>query len=75
MKRKTKLAIAAGNAIRAHREGAGYSQESFADHIGMHRAYYGAIERGEKNLTLHTLNRVAKGLRISLADLLENVTG
>lgn len=74
MKKKSKLAIAAGNAIRAHRESAGYSQEAFADHIGMHRAYYGAIERGEKNLTLLTLNRVAKGLRLSLSDLLENVT-
>lgn len=75
MKKKSKLAVAAGGAIREHREHAGYSQESFADHIEMHRAYYGAIERGEKNLTLATLNRVAKGLRISLSDLLENVTG
>jgi len=72
--KKSKLAIAAGRAIRAHREHAGYSQESFADHVGMHRAYYSAIERGEKNVTLVTLNRVAKGLRLTLSELLENVT-
>ncbi|HZH43202.1 MAG TPA: helix-turn-helix transcriptional regulator [Lysobacter sp.] len=51
-----------GKAIRARREAAGYSQEGFADHIGMHRTYYSAIERGEKNLQLDTLQRVCSGL-------------
>lgn len=51
-----------GKAIRARREAAGYSQEGFADAIGMHRTYYSAIERGEKNLQLDTLARVCKGL-------------
>jgi transcriptional regulator with XRE-family HTH domain len=35
----------------------------------MHRAYYSAIERGEKNITLDTLLRVADGLGISASDL------
>lgn len=45
------------------------SQEAFADSIAMHRAYYGFIERGTRNMTLVTLHRVASGLGWSLADL------
>lgn len=51
-----------GRALRKRREALGYSQESFADHIRMHRTYYSAIERGEKNLQLDTLERIASGL-------------
>lgn len=45
------------------------SQDTFADSIAMHRAYYSAIERGEKNLTVATLLRVTTGLGISLSTL------
>jgi transcriptional regulator with XRE-family HTH domain len=51
-----------GAAIRKRRETTGHSQESFADKINMHRTYYSAIERGEQNVTLETLERVCKGL-------------
>lgn len=54
-----------GKALRARREGLGYSQESFADEIGMHRTYYSAIERGEKNLRLDTLRRLCDGLGVT----------
>jgi transcriptional regulator with XRE-family HTH domain len=37
-----------------------------------HRAYYSAIERGERNLTLGTLHRVAKGLGVRMADLMRD---
>ncbi len=47
-----------GRALRKRREALGYSQESFADEIEMHRTYYSAIERGEKNLQLDTLHKV-----------------
>lgn len=60
-----------GAAIRARREARGVSQESFADEIGMHRAYYSKIERGERNLTLTTLERVASGLGIRVSQLLK----
>jgi len=55
-----------GRAFRKRREALGFSQESFADHIEMHRTYYSAIERGEKNLQLDTLERLADGLECSL---------
>lgn len=60
-----------GAAIRERRTSQGFSQESFADSIGMHRAYYSKIERGERNLTMLTLWRVSEGLRLSLSELMK----
>lgn len=71
--KKTSLAKLIGKAIRARREATGLSQDRFADVIDMHRAYFAAIERGEKNVTLPTLERVAKGLQIRMADLLRDI--
>lgn len=51
-----------GAAIRRYRLTQEISQDTFADKINMHRAYYGAIERGTQNITLATLLRVCKGL-------------
>lgn len=64
------LKLEIGATIRARRIEMGYSQETFADKIGMHRAYYGGIERGVRNLTLPTLWRVARGLKTKPSDLL-----
>lgn len=55
-----------GCTLRKHRETKGISQEAFAEQVHMHRTYYSAIERGEKNLTLSTLSRVCDGLGIPL---------
>jgi transcriptional regulator with XRE-family HTH domain len=55
--------------IRAQRQKLGYSQEGFADKLGMHRAYYGTIELGKRNITLETSIRVATGLGTDLATL------
>ncbi|RRU16125.1 MULTISPECIES: helix-turn-helix transcriptional regulator [Stenotrophomonas] len=62
-----------GSALRARRVALGLSQEAFADKIGMHRAYYGRIERGRTNLTIGTLNRLAGGLKVSLGALFTSV--
>jgi len=58
-----------GRALRARREAMQVSQERFADSIGMHRAYYSSLERGERNVTIETLARVAKGLQMTIAAL------
>ena len=63
------LPVRLGLAFRTRREALGHSQESFADEIGMHRTYYSAIERGEKNLQLDTLQRLAEGLGASLWEM------
>ena len=59
-----------GQAIRRLRKGAGYSQESFADRCKLHRTYMGAVERGQTNISLDNLERIAKGLGLSAAQLL-----
>ena len=59
-----------GAAIRQKRSILRLSQEGFADEIGMHRAYFSAIERGEKNITIGTLCRIADGLGCRVAELL-----
>jgi len=64
-----------GKALRAHREAAGYSQEGFADSINMHRTYYSAIERGEKNIQLDTLQRVCAGLGVSIWEVVRAAEG
>lgn len=51
----------------------GFSQESFADHCGLHRTYMGGIERGERNLTIQTVLTVAKGLGITMSELLSGI--
>jgi transcriptional regulator with XRE-family HTH domain len=51
-----------GRAVRRLRTAEDFSQESFADHIGMHRTYMGAVERGEQNISLTSLERIAKRL-------------
>lgn len=66
------LLLNVGKALRARREAAGHSQESFADSIEMHRTYYSAIERGEKNLQLDTLQRLCDGLSCKAWEILKD---
>lgn len=61
-----------GLALRAARSANGWSQERFADSISMHRAYYSSIERGEKNITVGTLAKVAAGLGVRPHQLLRD---
>ena len=60
-----------GRNLRAYRVRHGYSQEAFADRLGVHRTYFGALERGERNLTLKTLEKIAAFLDIDPLDLLQ----
>ncbi len=59
-----------GRAIRRLRREAGYSQESFADKCGVHRTYMGSVERGETNISLDNLERIAKALSLTTGELL-----
>ena len=67
------LLRALGQRIRDLRAKKGYSQESFADFVGVHRTFVGTIERGESNLSFHNLARISKALGITLAQLLSGV--
>jgi transcriptional regulator with XRE-family HTH domain len=61
-----------GGAIRAARNGRGLSQEALADAAGIDRSHMGKIERGERNVTLLNLLRVARALGIRASTLLLN---
>lgn len=64
---------ALGERIRALRKKAGHSQEGFADVAGVHRTYMGTLERGEANVSLGNLHKIAKALGITLSELFKAV--
>lgn len=66
-------AILAAN-LRAFREANDLSQEEFADMCGLHRTYVGSVERGERNVTLSTLEVFASVIGVSVPQLLSGKT-
>lgn len=62
-----------GKTIRRLREVMGISQEELAHRAGLHRTYVGGVERGERNLGVENLIRIARALAVSPATLLESV--
>ncbi len=57
--------------IRKYRKKAGFSQEELAANCGLHRTYIGAVERGERNLSIKNIEIIAKALSIRPSQLLE----
>jgi len=58
-----------GNKIRSIREKKGLSQEAAALASGLDRSYYGGVERGEHNIALVNIEKIAIALEVSLKDL------
>lgn len=69
------LAKIVGQRIRNYRTKLGLSQEKLAELAGCHPTYIGQLERGEKNATLESLEKVTAPLNVSLSKLLENLGG
>jgi transcriptional regulator with XRE-family HTH domain len=61
-----------GQNLRAYREARGLSQEAFAEMLGFHRTYMGSIERGERNLTLRSVERIAARIKEEPLTLLQS---
>jgi transcriptional regulator with XRE-family HTH domain len=59
-----------GENVRAYRKEKGLSQEAFAEVLGFHRTYIGGLERGERNLTLKNVERIAGRLDLEPLSLL-----
>jgi transcriptional regulator with XRE-family HTH domain len=56
--------------VRSLRLERGLSQEGLAEICGLHRTYVGSVERGERNVTLSTLELLSRGLGIGVPELL-----
>jgi transcriptional regulator with XRE-family HTH domain len=62
-----------GDQVRALRQKANLSQEELAETCGLHRTYIGAIERGERNLSLLNIIILARALNVKPSFLLKNI--
>ena len=68
-----KISRLVGQRIRHYRTERGLSQERLAELSGCHPTYIGQIERGEKNVTIESLWKIASGLCVPLSRLLERI--
>jgi transcriptional regulator with XRE-family HTH domain len=62
-----------GKAVRALREERGYSQEELAERAGLHRNYVGGVERGERNVALENIVKLASALSVRTRDLFDSL--
>jgi transcriptional regulator with XRE-family HTH domain len=67
------LARRFGELVRRMRQERGYSQEEFSFRVGLHQTYVSSVERGERNVTIGTAERIAKALGMSLSDLFKEL--
>jgi transcriptional regulator with XRE-family HTH domain len=58
-----------GFAVRMRREELGLTQEVFAERVGIHRTYLSDVERGQRNISLLNIERVATALELALSEL------
>lgn len=62
-----------GANVRSLRQKIGLSQEAFADKCKLDRTYIGGVERGERNVSLKNISRIAVALEISISDLFKGL--
>ena len=72
--RKNPQLVAIGKQIRCLREKKGFSQEGFAAEAGLDRAYYGGVERGERNTAVLNLIKISKTLGVEVGDLFPKIS-
>lgn len=64
-----KTRIRLGKRIQRLRKGSDYSQEKFAELIGISRTHIGHVEQGRKSPSLKLLEKISKGLKVKISDL------
>lgn len=62
-----------GARVRKQRRALGLSQEQLAERVGIHFTYVGQVERGERNLGLNNVLRLARGLGVDPAELVRGL--
>jgi len=70
---RTQLLVKFGQKVRNERLRQSLSQEQLAAKAGLHRTYIGMIERGEKNITLQNIGKIAVALNMKLSDILKDI--
>ncbi len=70
---RTAAATTFGARIRKRRLELGLSQEALAEYASLHRTYIGAVERGERNISLNSILRIAAALDLDPGTLLEGL--
>ncbi len=63
------IPLAFGQEVRRRREHLGLSQEGFAEIVGLHRTYVSSVERGQRNVGLENIVRLAKALGVHPGEL------
>jgi transcriptional regulator with XRE-family HTH domain len=61
-----------GDHVRSVRAARGYSQEELADRSGLNRTYVGSVERGERNVSLLNIHKLAAALGVAPSTLLDD---
>lgn len=62
-----------GERVRLQRENRHLSQEKLAELCDLHRTYIGGIERGERNVSIENIQKIAKALGIKISVLFKNL--
>ncbi len=70
--KKSKIALVIGDQVRAQRKALGLSQERFAERAGLSKNYIGNLERGEYEVSVATLEQIARALGVTASLLLKN---
>ena len=63
-----------GANVRVRREAMAISQEELADRARLHRTYIGSVERGERNVSLTNILRIARALKCRAGDLFDGIS-
>lgn len=74
MSKRNLTLIAIGKTIRKLRLTRGYTQETFAAKANLDRAYYGSVERGERNISAVNLVRIALTLKVEVGELFPEIS-
>jgi transcriptional regulator with XRE-family HTH domain len=64
---------ALGKRVRELRDARDWSQEQMGEASGMHWTYIGQVERGERNLTLESIQKIAKAFRLKISELFQGL--
>lgn len=69
----SEIATTVGQRLRQRRQELGYSQELTSEKAGLHPTYIGQVERGEKNATIESIEKICIALDLPMEDLFNKI--